>query len=137
MGKKILIIDDEPSAVTYLKTVLEDHGYQTICSFSAQEGYEVALDKRPDLITLDLLMPEKTGIIIYRQMKKDPRLKDIPIIVITAFAAPRFPMVDVRKLFEGRSIPAPDGVLEKPVDPEDLLTKVEEILGQEIPVTVH
>ena len=126
MGKKILIIDDEPNVITYLSTLLEDNGYATCSTLNADEGYQKALEERPDLITLDLLMPDKTGIKLYKELKKDATLKDIPVIMVTGFTSEQFPMVDFKKFIYERSIPGPEGFIEKPIDAEALLSAVQE-----------
>lgn len=128
MKKKILVVDDEPSMLTYLSTILEDHGYEAICSSSAEEAWEKALKEGPDLITLDLLMPEKTGIKLYRDLRKHDRLGAIPIVIITGFTSDQFPMIDFRKFIYERSIRGPEAFLEKPVTPEALLETVGKVL---------
>jgi CheY-like chemotaxis protein len=126
MGKKILIIDDEPNVITYLSTLLEDNGYDICSTMNADEGYQKALEERPDLITLDLLMPDKTGIKLYKELKKDANLKDIPVIMVTGFTSEQFPMVDFKKFIYERSIPGPEGFIEKPIDAEALLSAVQQ-----------
>jgi len=128
MPKKILIVDDEPSMLTYLSTLFEDNGYQTITASNAQEAYEQAETHRPDLITLDLLMPDKTGIKLYRDLKKNETLAHIPVIIVTGFTSGNFPMIDFRKFIYERSIPGPQGFLEKPVEPGLLLGEVKKAL---------
>ncbi|MGQ9857323.1 MAG: response regulator [Thermodesulfobacteriota bacterium] len=130
MPKKILIVDDEPSMTTYLSTLLQDNGYETISSSNAQEAYDLALSECPDLITLDLLMPEKTGIKLYRDLKKHPELGRIPVIIVTGFTSQQFPMIDFRKFIYERSIPGPEGFIEKPIDPEALLLTIGRVLGE-------
>lgn len=128
MPQKILIVDDEPSMLTYLSTLLEDHGYKTLTASNAQEAWEEAQKEEPDLITLDLLMPEKTGIKLYRDLKKHNRLGRIPVIILTGFTSGNFPMIDFRRFIYERSIPGPQGFVEKPVEPELLLAEVKKAL---------
>lgn len=128
MPRKILIVDDEPSMLTYLSTLLEDNGYRTATASNAQEALEEAQREEPDLITLDLLMPEKTGIKLYRDLKKHHRLGKIPVIIVTGFTSGNFPMIDFRKFIYERSIPGPEGFVEKPVEPELLLAEVKKAL---------
>ena len=81
--KRILIIDDEQDIRTYLSTLLGDQGYETI---QAKDGVEAMQDVQkdpPDLITLDISMPEKSGIRFFREIKTDNRWKHIPIVVVT------------------------------------------------------
>lgn len=129
MSKKILIIDDEPAIITYLSTLFQDHGYEVVTSTSADDALEKARTEGPDLITLDLLMPDKTGIRLYRDLRKDQRLKEIPVIMVTGFTSAQHPLIDFRKFIYERSIPAPEGFIEKPVDPETLLAAVSAALA--------
>jgi CheY-like chemotaxis protein len=130
MTKRILIIDDEEAMITYLATLLQDHGYETIHSQSADDGYQKALAERPDLITLDLLMPEKTGIRLYKDLKKSEQLSGIPVIMVTGFTAEQHPAIDFRKFIYERSIPGPQAFIEKPINPESLLSAVGKALGE-------
>ncbi|MCP4679637.1 MAG: response regulator [Deltaproteobacteria bacterium] len=114
--KTVLVIDDEPDTVVYISSLLEDNGYATV---SAKDGSE-ALDKikegLPDLITLDITMPEKSGVRFYRDMKENDAWKDIPIIIITGISK------DFEKFISTRSqVPPPKGYLSKPIDQEELL----------------
>jgi two-component system phosphate regulon response regulator PhoB len=125
---KIMVIDDEEDVVTFLTTLLEENGYTTCWALDGVEGMEKIQKERPDLICLDLLMPEKTGIILYREIRKDPSLKEIPVIMITGFAAPEYPLIDFKRFISKRSIPPPEVFMEKPIDREALLRAIEETL---------
>ncbi|MGQ9858519.1 MAG: response regulator [Thermodesulfobacteriota bacterium] len=127
MGKKILVIDDEPDMVTFYTTVLEEKGYSVTGVNSAQEGLEFLQATRPDLILLDLIMPEKTGINLFRDLKKDERYKDIPVVLITGIK--EVMGGDHKKFFEGLRTRVPAAYLEKPVDAKALLRTVGDILG--------
>jgi CheY-like chemotaxis protein len=129
MSKKILIIDDEQDMITYLTTLLQDHGYETTCSMNADDGLQKALQESPDLITLDLLMPDKTGIRLYKDLKKDAKLRQVPVIMVTGFTAGQHPMIDFRKFIYERSLPGPEAFIEKPVDPDALLAAVSQAIG--------
>ena len=85
MGEKktILILDDEPHVVTYLSTLLEDHGYATVSASNGIEGMEKIKAKQPDLITLDITMPEQSGIRFYRDLRENPDWISIPVIKVT------------------------------------------------------
>lgn len=126
-GKKILVIDDEPDMVTLYTTILEEKGYSVFGVNSAEEGLETLKQNRPDLILLDLVMPEKTGINLFRDLKKDERYKDIPIVLITGIKDVMGG--DHKKFFEGLRTRVPAAYLEKPVDPKALLKTVNDILG--------
>lgn len=133
--KKILIIDDEPDVALYLKTLLEDHNYETLTAHNAETGFEVALEASPDLICLDIMMPKKSGISLYKELKENKILKDIPVVIVSgvesaySFKGPKF-----RKLIPDSKIPEPAGFFEKPINVPALmefLTKVFDSSGTE------
>lgn len=76
LGKfKILVVDDEPDILTFISTVLEDQGAKVVQAIDGEQALEMALREKPDLITLDLSMPEKSGVKFYRELKADERWK--------------------------------------------------------------
>jgi len=81
--RKILVIDDEPDERVYLSALFEDNGYVTHTARNGKEGMEKVRADPPDLITLDITMPEKSGVKFYREIREDPELRRIPIIVVT------------------------------------------------------
>ncbi len=83
MTKKILVIDDDPIIVKYLVNLFRDNGYETCAAADGKTAYDVAVEEKPDLITLDLDMPEQWGPRFYRRLSKNAALKDTPIIVIS------------------------------------------------------
>jgi len=83
MKKKILIIDDDPNIVDYLASLFEDNGYQTFSAGDVAEGLELAKKEVPDLITLDIELPDEWGPRFYRKMSQEKNLKNIPVIVIS------------------------------------------------------
>ncbi len=117
--KKILIVDDEQDIRTYLSTLLGDQGYQTLVAKDGEEAWKQMETSLPDLITLDISMPEKSGIKFYREMKADDRWKQIPIIIVTGVSE------DFRKFISSRhQVPPPEGYLSKPIHPEEILELV-------------
>jgi CheY-like chemotaxis protein len=104
--KTILVVDDDPDALDFFVTVLEDNGYATV---SARDGNE-ALDRigegLPDLVTLDITMPEKSGVGVYRKLKEDEGLKSIPVIIITGVSDDFRQFISTR-----RQVPPPEGYL--------------------------
>ena len=81
--KKILIVDDEPGLVTYIETLLQDNGYETVSAPDGEIGFEKLKNERPDLVALDISMPKKSGIRFYRDLKEDPELAKIPVVIVT------------------------------------------------------
>jgi len=131
--KKILIIDDEPHVVTYLETLLQDNGYETVSAANGREGREMLKAGKPDLITLDITMPEESGIRFYRNLKDDPAFRDIPVLVVTAvtgYGGDPEPFENFLK--KRRQIPPPEGFFSKPIDQEEFLQAVEKLVGQRV-----
>jgi CheY-like chemotaxis protein len=122
--KTVLVVDDDPDARDFFVTVLEDNGYATV---SARDGNE-ALDRigegRPDLVTLDITMPEKSGVGVYRKLKEDEALRSIPVIIITGVSDDFKQFISTR-----RQVPPPEGYLSKPVEPDELVTMVRGLVG--------
>jgi CheY-like chemotaxis protein len=128
--KKILILEDEPDVVTYLKTLLEDYGYATDSAVNGWEGMQKAKASPPDLITLDISMPEKSGIRFYREVKDDPRLSKVPVVVVTGVTGFGRNPEDFRRFLETRKqVPPPDAFLAKPIDRDELLQVIRDLLA--------
>lgn len=117
MAKKILVIDDDPVIVNYLVNIFNDNGYETCTASNGVEALEAAKNEKPDLITLDLEMPEEWGTRFYRKLSKEKAFKDIPVIVVSGMAS--------REL----SIKKAVGYLSKPFDPDKLLGMVKKAIG--------
>jgi len=128
--KKILILDDEPSVVTYLETLLKDNGYQTISAPNGKVGMEKAKSEKPDLVCLDITMPEESGISFYRNLKDDPDLSSVPVIVVTAVTGYGNDPESFKKFLENRKqVPPPEGFFSKPIDREEFIEAVNKILS--------
>ncbi len=121
--KKILCIDDEPDMITHLTTVLEDGGYATCTANDGEQGMQSVAEEKPDLITLDLVMPNETGVKFLRKIKKDNSLKNIPVIIVSG-------LQDFRTFIKKCGpVPDPEGFIDKPIDEAMLLQKVKELIG--------
>lgn len=129
MPKKILVIDDEPDMIAFLSTLLEDHGYEIITAMDGEEGLEKTRSESPDLITLDLLMPNKTGIKMYRELRKDEAIGGIPVVMVTGFGKDDVPSMDFKEWVQKRSIRPPEAYIEKPVDKDVLLEEITKAIG--------
>ncbi|MBC8432402.1 MAG: response regulator [Desulfobacterales bacterium] len=121
--KKILIVDDEQDVLAYFEAVFQDSGYDTVLARDGFEGFELAKSEKPDLITLDITMPEQSGLKTYYQFKKHSALKEIPVIIITAADESYKNFLN-----ELNGFSAPEVFLNKPIDPEELLKVVADIL---------
>jgi len=121
--KKILVIDDEPDVVTYLAALLGDHGYQVSSALDAREGFAKAKTTRPDLITLDISMPNESGMRLLRDLQNDAETASIPVIIITGISSEFQRFIATRK-----HLRAPDAYFEKPIDRGELLAAIRRIL---------
>ncbi len=122
--KTILIVEDEPDEVAYLKALFTDTGFAVISAVNGQDGFEKAKAQHPDLITLDISMPEESGVRMFRDLQGDPDTTDIPVVIITGVAH------DFKRFIETRrQVHPPAGYFDKPPDREQLLAKINEILS--------
>lgn len=122
--KKILIVDDEPDMVEWLKTFFEDNGFITVFAYNGEEGFSKARSEKPDLITLDVSMDKQSGIKCYRNLCDTNETSKIPVVMVTGVAA------DFKRFIESRKqVPKPAGYFEKPVEPDELLKKVRQLVG--------
>ena len=123
MPKKILIVDDEEDVRDFLQALFHDNGFEAEVASDGEKGLHKIKEFFPDLITLDIIMPNQSGVGFYRKLKKSDVLKDIPVIVLSG--------VERYKEFlmkEYENIPSPRAFIEKPFDADKLLEKVNEIL---------
>ncbi|MBD3297702.1 MAG: response regulator [candidate division Zixibacteria bacterium] len=128
--KRILIMDDEPDIVTYFETLLNDNGYATLSAEDGIEGLEKARNEKPDLITLDISMPKKSGVRFYRELKSDPEISSIPVIIVTAVTDDAGDPYSLGELIQGsESLPAPQGCVSKPIDRDNFLAVIEKTLA--------
>ncbi|RKY94235.1 MAG: response regulator [Ignavibacteriae bacterium] len=126
-SKKILIIDDEPDVVTYLSAVLEANGYKSYATSNIKTAMEQVEDIRPDLICLDIVMPQETGISFYTRLRQDKEFKNIPVILISGIV--ELEKFDFRTYTKDDSIPVPECYMEKPIDVEKYIQKVKQLTG--------
>ncbi len=122
---KILIIDDQPSEVKMVKMALEGAGYEVCYAYNGKEGIAKAKDEKPDLIILDIMMPEKDGFIACGELKAGSETKTIPIIVLTSIESSSLIFPDMESAADA---PHADEYIDKPVDPNFLLKRVERLL---------
>ena len=122
---KILIVDDDRVLVDATKAVLESKNYQVVAAFDGDEGLVRAKEEEPDLIILDIIMPTKDGFSVCEQLKNDPQLLEIPVLIMTSFAQHKGE-TDI-PVSAGLSLEA-EGYIDKPVSPDELLNRVEKML---------
>ena len=122
--KTILIIDDDADVRDYFATFYADNGFAVETAVDGGEALAKIDASAPDLITLDITMPEKSGVRLYREMKEDESRKGIPIIIITGVSEDFQSFISSR-----RRVPPPEGYLTKPVDLDELLELTNSLLG--------
>ena len=128
--KTVLIVEDELDMRIFISTLLETSGYEPIMTRDGTEGLLKAKDACPDLIILDVMMPGEGGVQMFRQLKTDDTLCNIPVIMLSAVAQKTFThylnMVNARLK---DPIPDPDAYIEKPPEAEDLLKVTAALIG--------
>lgn len=128
----ILVVDDEPDIIVYLKTLLEDAGFSVMTASNGEEALERIKERKPDLISLDLVMPRKSGIRCYYELRKNKEWSKIKVIIVTAHARDDRVRKEMDELFEGATISGPQIYLEKPVHPQDYVDLIKRELGVEV-----
>ncbi len=123
-AKTVLVVDDDPDARQFLSTVLEDNGFTPVTAKDGNEAIAAIEKAAPALVTLDITMPEKSGVAVYRKLKEDEQLKKIPVIIVTGISDDFKTFISTR-----RQVPPPEGYLTKPVDHLEFLRLVKELLG--------
>jgi two-component system response regulator VicR len=122
--KRILVIEDEAEMIDLTRIVLEREGYEVIGAVGGSRGLELIKSEKPDLILLDLMMPDIGGWEVYRQMKADEELANIPVVVVTAKAQ------SIDKVL-GLQVAKVDDYITKPFGPKELLSSINRILRSE------
>jgi len=149
MAKKVLIIDDDPDIVKVLTVAMEANGYETASAGDGTEGLKQVKADKPDIIILDVMMPKKTGFVLFKQLRRDDQYKDIPILMLTG-VADSLAELESRKedTFESpfdslraslkkaiqemreEGLVKPEMFIDKPVDPEQVVEKVKGLIGE-------
>ena len=119
--KKVVCVEDEPEIIDLIRLILGRKGFDLTGATGGLEGLEAIRRVKPDLVLLDLMMPDMDGWEVYQQMKADPELKNIPVIVVTAKAQ------SIDKIL-GLHIAKVDDYVTKPFGPQELLQSVERVL---------
>lgn len=129
MAKKVLVVDDELDMRTFVTTLLETSGFKPIAAKDGVEGLEAARSRKPAVIILDIMMPNLSGISMYRDLKNDPALKDIPVIMLSALSKKTFfHSQKVLDEYKAEKIPEPAAYIEKPAEADELLEAVQDCL---------
>jgi two-component system alkaline phosphatase synthesis response regulator PhoP len=127
MPKKILIVDDDPDLVEAVSMILESKNYNVAAAYGGLEGLEKAKTEKPDLIVLDVMMPDKDGYAVCKEMKADPNLSKIPVLLLTAVVS-KIPTTHYTQQM-GLETEA-DDYIDKPVEPAELVKRIEALLSK-------
>jgi CheY-like chemotaxis protein len=127
--KTILVVDDEPNVRLYLQAILDDAGFSVITAGDGEEALKIIREKHPDFISLDLVMPRKSGHKLLYELRKDPALSQIPVLIVTAHAQDEMGREDLCDLLENRVMSGPGTYLEKPVSPDAYVHAIRRALG--------
>ncbi len=123
-AKKILVIDDEPDMLDFLGSILKDNDYEVVTAVNGKDAFKKAKAEKPDLITLDISMPEESGVKAFRNLQEDDETKDIPVMIVTGISNDFKKFISTRKV-----VNPPADYMEKPIDAAEFLDKVNELLA--------
>jgi CheY-like chemotaxis protein len=148
MTKQVLVVDDDQNTVRYLSVVLSENGYEPIAAYDGSEGLEKVKQAKPDLIVLDVMMPKKSGFVLFKQLKRDAQYQDIPILMLTGvsgvldelesykeetFERPYDSLREALKKtireMRQEGLVRPEMFVDKPVDPDGFIARVRQLIG--------
>ena len=127
--RSALIIDDEPDMTEYLGTVLTDNGWEIRTANSADAGVALAREQRPDAVLLDMMMPDRGGLSVIVELRKDPELSSVPIVIVSGIQEAL--NADFRKFLDRFKHRQPDAFLDKPIKPEELIATLDRVTSTE------
>jgi CheY-like chemotaxis protein len=129
--KKILVVDDEPDLCRYFALLFQEHGYAVSCACDGQEAAFRVKQARPDLIMLDLSMPNKSGLKFYREMRSTAELSRIPVVLVGMPPGTRGSLRDADGSWMAKyQLPPPDGFIAKPIDPDQMIGLVDRLVSE-------
>ena len=129
--RTVLVVDDEPNVRDYLAQVLRDAGFNVVTARDGVEALEIIREHPPDFVSLDLVMPKKSGHKLLYEMRKDKQLSRIPVVIVTAHAPDELGRGDLQDIMDNRVVSGPGVYLEKPIKPLDYVRCVQRALGIE------
>ena len=148
MAKKVLVVDDDVNTVKFLSAAIEENDYEAIGANNGKEGLEKIESENPDLVILDVMMPKKTGFVLFKQLRRDEKHKNLPVIMLTGVAevledldaqsedTHERPFDSLREVMrktiremKEEGLVKPDMFIDKPIDPELVIAKVKELIG--------
>jgi len=149
MAKRVLVVDDEENTRRFLSVALEANGYEAVTAEDGDDGLAKVQESKPDLILLDVMMPKKTGFVLFKQLRRQEEFKDIPVIMLTAVAEAleedeshaegetfERPFDSLRESLRKaitkmreEGLVKPELFIDKPIDPERLVEEVKKLIG--------
>jgi CheY-like chemotaxis protein len=143
------VVDDDESTVKFLSVALRENGYEPISALDGDEGLQRVEDSNPDLILLDVMMPKKTGFVLFKQLRRNEKYKQIPVIMLTGVAdvleedesqasddtferpydSLRESLKKAIKMMRDEGLVRPEMFIDKPIDPEELIEAVKGLVG--------
>ena len=149
MSKRVLVVDDDENTIRFLSVALQENGYEAITASDGEEGFQRVEDSNPDLLVLDVMMPKRTGFVLFKQLRRNEKYKNIPVIMLTAVADVleedesqagddtfERPFDSLRESLKKTIIQMreeglvrPEMFIDKPIDPEELVEAVRELIG--------
>jgi two-component system chemotaxis response regulator CheY len=149
MPKRVLVVDDDENTRRFLTVALRANGYEAVTAEDGDDGYNKIQESKPDLILLDVMMPKKTGFVLFKQLRRKEEYKDIPVIMLTGvaevleedeaqadgetFERPFDSLRDsLRKAIvkmREEGLVRPELFIDKPIDPEHLIQEVNKLIG--------
>jgi CheY-like chemotaxis protein len=149
MSKKVLVVDDDENTVKFLSVALRENDYEPITAFDGEEGFEKVKEANPDLILLDVMMPKRSGFVLFKQLRRNDQFKNIPVIMLTAVAdvleedeshaeedtferpydSLRESLKKTISQMREEGLVRPELFIDKPIDPEELIESVQKLIG--------
>lgn len=120
---RVVCVEDEPEMIDLIQLILGRKGYEVIGANGGKRGIATIQSEKPDIVLLDLMMPEMDGWEVYQKMKADEALREIPVIVVTAKAQ------SIDKVL-GLQIAKVDDYISKPFSPQELLDSIQQVLAR-------
>ena len=128
--KHVLIVEDEPDFAALLCSILVKAGYTVTTAYNFEEAFAHVRETTPDLITLDMQMPRKSGAHFYRALKSNKEFEDIPVVVVTGLTRDDRDMEHVlHRFLETEYTPHPEAYVEKPIDEPHFLKTIQEAIA--------
>ena len=124
-----LVVDDEEDARDYLATVLEDAGFNVVLAVDGNDALDKVKQAQPDFISLDLVMPGKSGIRFLHELRRNKQWANIPFVIVTAHASDDQGQGDLQDILAGKTFSGPGLYLEKPVKPDQYVQSICDQLG--------